>query len=176
MGEILLRFVGEPVTHGLVGELDHLESEGIEKFGGNLGLCHVDAVLPAGDPQAGWLLGARSDELAGVPAGVQIRPPDYRQFGTVRLVTIPCSDDQAERFYARLRGEIGKPYSLVTIAGLIVGHDFHDDTGWICDKLQGWAAIVEEILPAFLRPFLDELTPNSLWVAAATAAHYLGAA
>ena len=168
---IVLRFVGEPADAGLIGTL---ESEGIEKFGGDLGLCHVDAVLPPGDPQAGWLLGARSDQVGAIPPGVQIRPPDYRAYRTVRLVSVPCTPDQADRFYQRLKGEIGRPYSPITIVGLMIGHDFHDAAGWICDKLQAWSACEEDILPAdLLSPYLDELTPNSLWIAAAVAARYL---
>lgn len=91
---------------------------------------HVDAVL--GD---GQLLGARSDVLANVPAGVQIRPPAYEKFSRVLKVTLPASQRQEDDFYAYLRAQLGKPYDEKAILAFVVGRDWRDPNSWFCSEL-----------------------------------------
>lgn len=162
MSAVVLRFVGG----------SDIASELIEYFGGDLGLSHVDAVMPDGL----GLLGARSDNVGGVGPGVWIRPLNYLPYKTVRDVSISCSQEQQDRFYDALLSQISKPYSKITILGLIVGHDFHDKNGWICDELVAWACCQAGVLPPELLPLMSELTPNSLWAAAVSAAYCRAAA
>lgn len=100
------------------------------EYYGHDAYAHVDTVMPDGS-----LLGARCDVMAGVPAGVQIRPAGYAPFTAVRLVHIPATDDQTATYLAFLRGQIGKPYDMRAIVGFAVGRPWRDPGAWICSEL-----------------------------------------
>lgn len=105
---IILQFVaGDDLCSDLI------EWKGAGKF------SHVDAVLPTQD-----LLGARSDVIQGIPAGVRVRPPNYEPWAHVSRVTIPCTDAQQDAFMTFIQSKIGTAYNSVGILGILL-----DDAG-----------------------------------------------
>jgi hypothetical protein len=78
---------------------------------------HVDSVLPDGT-----LLGARDDEVGGMPSGVQ-------------RITLPCTDAQADAYYAFVRSQIGKAYDETAIVAFAVGRDWRTPDCWFCSEL-----------------------------------------
>lgn len=95
-------------------------------------VSHVDAIMPDGT-----LLGARNDSIAGIPAGVQVRPSGYAPFSHVVRVVLPCPRQMSADFYQLCWGEIGKPYDSEGILGFIVGRDWRDPSAWFCSELVG---------------------------------------
>lgn len=94
---------------------------------------HVDIVLPSGE-----LLGARNDVIDGIPAGVQIRPPNYVSGDNVLRVDLPAPAAVVERFYELAHAQIGKPYDRTAIVGFVVGRDWREDDSWFCSELFMW--------------------------------------
>lgn len=119
MGAIVLQFVeGSGLGSGMI------------KWFGHGAFSHVDAVLPDGT-----LLGARNDDIDGVPAGVQIRPASYVARETVRRVELPATDEQAAAFYQFMREQIGKPYNRVGIAAFMVNASWSSVGAWFCSQV-----------------------------------------
>lgn len=117
---------------------------------------HVDCVLPAGCgfAPAGYMLGARSDSIRGIPAGVQVRPPDYTNFVRSELIEIGCTDQQEKDWLAFLQSQLGKPYDLVDLlADFVGGRDWRDDSKWWCSELGARAGEM-----SFLRHALSDST------------------
>lgn len=94
---------------------------------------HVDIVLPSGE-----LLGARDDEIEGIPSGVQIRPASYVAGYHVKRVEIPAPDPVVASFYELAHSQIGKPYDRTAIAAFFVGRDWREDDSWFCSELFSW--------------------------------------
>src|SRR5271155_1449933 len=82
---------------------------------------HVDAVLPSGS-----LLGARSDQIGGAPAGVQVRYPDYDKWTKRVRMELETTRDETQKFYAFLNDQLGKPYDKTAILGFAAGRDWRD--------------------------------------------------
>ena len=97
--------------------------------------AHVDSVMPDWHPKAGWLLGSRSDHPGDLPAGVQIRPPDYHAFKEKLVLTIPCSDKKERAYYAALEAEVGKPYDSMAIWAFALDRHWRSEGSWICSEL-----------------------------------------
>lgn len=85
---------------------------------------HVDAVLPNGD-----LLGARLD------GGVQVRKPGYAAFSRTLRVDLPADDLTAQRFYAFLQSQVGKPYDMGVIAAFAFDANWQASGEWICSGM-----------------------------------------
>jgi uncharacterized protein YycO len=127
------------------------------------GFSHVDAVLPDGT-----LLGARSDVIGDVPAGVQIRPPDYEKW--LRQATVTIQTDKGAQWEAFLRSQVGLPYDELNIINLITGEPTPEKDGhWICSALQTAALEIIGILkPPPIPP--QQYTPDSLYLVASALA------
>ena len=95
---------------------------------------HVDTVLATGD-----LLGARSEHIGDVPAGVQIRPPGYATFTRRLVVELPATLEQAPRYTAFLLAQLGKPYDKIGIAAFAAERNWREAAAWFCDELVGAA-------------------------------------
>ena len=91
---------------------------------------HVDAVMPDGN-----LLGARSDEMEGVAAGVQIRTPGYADFSAIKHVVLPTIVECEGAFYDFLKTQIGKPYDHSAILGFALDRDWRQSDSWFCSEL-----------------------------------------
>jgi hypothetical protein len=119
MGAIVLQFVeGSGLGSGMI------------KWFGHGAFSHVDAVLPDGT-----LLGARNDDIDGVPAGVQIRPASYVADEHVRRISLPASDAQATAFYDFMHAQIGKPYNKIGIVAFAVNASWSSVGAWFCSQV-----------------------------------------
>ena len=119
MGQIVMQFAGS----------SSLTSRLIQWFGHGR-FAHVDTVMPDG-----MLVGARNDVMAGFPAGVQIRSPDYQVGYNLKQVTIPCSDEQQKSYYDFVLDQVGKPYDSAAIAAFATGTDWSTPGSWFCSML-----------------------------------------
>lgn len=121
---------------------------------------HVDAVMPDGS-----LLGSRDDEVGGKPAGVQIRPPNYLPFETIKKISISCADSTTGLFYAFLASQLGKPYDQTAIAGFVFQRDWREQDSWFCSELQAAAAEKSGLFPFKLATPTNKITPSGLYLA-----------
>lgn len=103
---------------------------------------HVDAILPDGN-----LLGARDDSVGGQPSGVRIRPPGYAKFTKRVIMTVPTTQDQADKFYGFLQAQLGKPYDSEAIWAFVLNRNWREDDSWICSELQSAAGEAAGALP-----------------------------
>lgn len=131
-----------------------LSSEAIEWFEHG-GFSHVDTVMPDGT-----LLGARSDVIGGMPAGVQIRPADYLGSEYVYRVTLPTTPEQDIDYYEFLKQQLGKPYDKEGIVGFIVGREWRDDSAWFCSELAMAALEQSAFLKWPLADHANKITPG----------------
>lgn len=129
----------------------------IQWFGHGAGFSHVDSIL--GD---GRLLGARSDDVGGAPAGVQVRNPAYVQGAKTLRVYLQCHEAVTVRYYAFLRKQIGKPYDHEGIAGFIVGRNWQRDDAWFCSELVAAGLQASGYLPYKLASPSNRITPPDL--------------
>jgi hypothetical protein len=149
---IVLQFVGS----------DDLGSAIIEYKGGGP-YSHVDLVI-----DDGHLLGARSDEIGGAPAGVQIRPADYEQWAHIARITIDANEFQAAAFWAFAKEQIGKPYDETAIAAFIFGRNWRNPDSWFCSEL---GAACLESAGVFSHPVaapVNKIDPSGLFMLAST--------
>lgn len=117
---ITLRFVtcSDPVSAAIrVGEYGFWAS-------------HAEALMPDGT-----LFGAHYD------GGVQARPKGYDAATMQRelYVQLPCPGSVEDNFLGFLRAQLGKPYDLEAIAGLVAGRDWRSPDSWFCSELQAAA-------------------------------------
>lgn len=87
---------------------------------------HVEAVLPDGS-----LLGAH------LQGGVAIRPKGYDQATMTRelYVDLFAMPSMVEEFYAFMHAQVGKPYDVTAIEGLVLGRDWREDDSWFCSEV-----------------------------------------
>jgi hypothetical protein len=103
------------------------------------GYSHVDFLLPGGGS-----LGARSDEIDGIPPGVQLRPDGYEKWKARKVLALPCTDAESQAAVAFECNQIGDPYDKRDILGLLIGRPISSGSGyWICSALQ--LAMLESI-------------------------------
>lgn len=95
---------------------------------------HVDVRWPPnmpGGPER--LFGARLD------GGVAIRAHDYKNFVRIARITLPMTDEQAAKFFAFCRAQMGKPYDdidIVAMAVPVIRRFWRDDySKWFCSEM-----------------------------------------
>lgn len=141
-----------------------LQFAGPQDWGGELitwydhgKFAHVDAVLPDGN-----LLGARSEIVMEVPAGVQIRPASYLPESTTKLtVVLPCSDRISDAFYQFISEQIGKPYDEKAILGFVAGRNWAEEDSWFCSELVA-AGMVKAMYVNQLSAPANKIAPDDL--------------
>lgn len=107
-----------------------LSSKLIEWFSHSGDVSHVDVLWPGGG-----LYGARSDEVGGAPAGVQLRAENYTEGCNVVRVTLNMSATKRQAFYDFLLAQEGKPYDKTGILGFVVDRDWQEPDSWFCSEL-----------------------------------------
>jgi len=119
---------------------------------------HAEAVMP----DASLL-------CAHIDGGVQARPHGYDAATTTRerIATIAMTPDQAQRFYAFLRAQLGKPYDMRVIeqiaASAFLGErDWRQPDHWICSELQAGALEDCGFYPTPLATDVHHITPRDL--------------
>lgn len=135
-----------------------LSSEAIAWFSAGH-FSHVDAVM-----EDGALLGARSNKIGEVPAGVQVRSCNYAAFNTRVVFNIPAMPLQKRRFDTYLKYQIGKPYDHQAIWAFMFGRDWREQDSWICSELQAAALEHAGVLPP-LYLAANKITPVALALA-----------
>lgn len=132
------------------------------------GYSHVDALLPDGS-----LLGARSDEIGGQPAGVRLRPPNYAKWKARTILELPATVLQAQQWEAYLRTQVGCPYDRADILGFVLGKPIMSEGHWICSALQlNSLEVIGRIPHLGVTP--QQCPPNMLAVILSTAGAVLG--
>lgn len=93
---------------------------------------HVEAVVADG------LLGAHME------GGVRLRPWGYDAGTRTRelILLLTVTDEQAASFERFLRSQVGKPYDMGGILGLVAGRNWQDPEHWYCSELMA-AGLVE---------------------------------
>lgn len=148
---------------------DNLAARLIAWYGeGYDGYSHVDAILPDGS-----LLGARANVITvnthgvprRIPAGVQIRPPEYEKWTRRCIVELPCSPTEASLWEGWLQRQAAKDaqYDKDAIIGFLLGRRDHRKGHWICSALQTGALQEVKKLPLLAVP-PSQITPNTLLV------------
>jgi hypothetical protein len=140
-----------------------LGSTFIAWFGHGAGYSHVDTVL--GD---GQLLGARADHCAGVPPGVQVRPPDYAAFSRTLVVELPASAETTSVYYAFVRGQVGKGYDMTAIVGFAAGRDWRAPDSWFCSELAAAALEASSFFAFPLATPANKISPDDLLLVCST--------
>lgn len=118
--------------------------------------AHVDTVLPDGS-----LLGARDDVVAGIPAGVQIRPADYLGAAKTFQVSLPVPDVAALDYEYFLRQQLGKSYDESAIAGFVFGRNWNKPDSWFCSELVAAGLQQAGILKPLVAP-ANKIPPDDL--------------
>ena len=124
-------------------------------FGGGE-YSHVDFRMADG----AWL-GARSDRIGGVPAGVQVRPADYiKPLHEMRL-SLKVTLEQYRDHFEFLYSQVGKPYDHWAIYGFIAGRNWRHPSAWVCSELQCAAAESADIMQPLVLT-ANRITPNDM--------------
>jgi uncharacterized protein YycO len=131
MPEIRLQFVCEAA----------LSSQAIAWFSSGH-FSHVDCLL-----DDGTLLGARSDQVGGKLAGVQIRPQGYVKWARRVVMKVPCTINQKKAYHDFLFSQLGKPYDSEAIWAFLFNRNWRETDSWICSELQSAAGEKSGILP-----------------------------
>lgn len=79
------------------------------------------------------------------------------------IVDIPCDNPAA--VLAALRSQIGKPYDLTALFGLLTHRDWQEPDAWFCSELVAWA-FSQGGAPLFRPEALYRVTPQHLWMIA----------
>ena len=79
------------------------------------------------------------------------------------IVDIPCDDPAA--VIAAARSQVGKPYDLTALFGLLVRRDWQEADAWFCSELTAWA-FQQGGSPLFRPEALYRITPQHLWMIA----------
>lgn len=84
---------------------------------------HVECV----DPVTGKYIGQHID------GGMQARDPGYdAPFAAEAFIDLPCTQEQADKFYAAARASIGQPYDWEAILGYALPGHHHTKFDAIC--------------------------------------------
>jgi hypothetical protein len=151
----------------------------IARYGANTGgWSHCASVL-----KDGRLLDARSDVLAGVPAGVHIRRPETEPWVRRCSATLEVTDVEYADWEANLRAKITDAYGRSDIVSILIGRPGHHDGQWICSALAINA--VQHVSRSWTRPHLGfvpfplpmeahEISPDMALLSLATAGFTIG--
>lgn len=103
------------------------------------------------------MIDAREDVIAGIPAGCQIRPPDYEMWDRWCVTELEVTDDECAHHTDWLLSKIGDQYDSAAIWGYLTGLPLHDPGHYICSAYQMDAlSQIGKVLPAG-----DDTIPDS---------------
>lgn len=127
---------------------------------------HVDYVMEDGN-----LLGASDSPnapvIAGNPAGVAIRPPDYQLFAIRRIAHVYVPTRVEARFDEIMRSQIGEPFDSKAMHAVFnpdpqTGRDWRDASMWFCSEFKAYGfeeSGALDVLPLISK---DRVTPPDL--------------
>ncbi len=115
---------------------------------------HIDVITPAG-----YLRGARSDVIQGIPAGYEDRPQNYEKWERQTRYTILVTDDQYERYWDFSDRQLHKPYDTWGLLhSFVLDRDWRDDSAWWCSEEV--AANLEAAGVIQIAPEINAVTPG----------------
>jgi len=130
------------------------------------GWSHCASVL-----SDGRYLDARSDVLAGVPAGVHIRLPTTEKWVRKQRASLQVTDAEYADWEANLRAKITDAYGKSDIMDFIFGRPGHVAGQWICSALainavqhisKGWTAPHKGYIPYPMQVPAHAISPDML--------------
>lgn len=63
------------------------------------------------------------------------------------------------------RSQVGKPYDVTALIGMLARRDWQEESGWFCSELVAWA-FEQAGTPLFRRNAIHRVTPQHLWMLA----------
>lgn len=91
---------------------------------------HIDVETPSG-----YLRGARSDVIKGIPSGYRDRPQNYETWATQTRYSLEVTTPQYERYWQFSNAQLGKPYDKRgLIDAFLLGRNWRDDGQWWCSE------------------------------------------
>lgn len=144
-----------------------LASRAIAWYGtGYGGYSHVDAIIMHDSPvfreeKAGWLIGARADQIGSIPPGVQMRPPAYEKVIRRCVAVLPCTENEQMAADQFIESQLRKAYDKTSIWGFLLGRPWHSKGHWICSALQTQRLRMAGRIGSLPEPD-SQITPNSL--------------
>jgi hypothetical protein len=133
------------------------------------GYSHCASVLADGR-----YLDARSDVLAGVPAGIHIRQPATETWIKKRRATLDVTPAEYASWEGNLRAKITDDYGRADILAFITGQDWHQPGRWICSALAINAVQHIRKVPYPLPMPAHQISPNMALAIVATAGFQIG--
>lgn len=79
------------------------------------------------------------------------------------FVDVECRDGKA--IIDAARSQVGKPYDLTALFGLLMHRDWQEPDRWFCSELVAWA-FDKAGSPLFRRDAMHRVTPQHLWMIA----------
>lgn len=79
------------------------------------------------------------------------------------IVDLPCACP--EFVIEAARSQVGKPYDLTALFGLLMHRDWQEEDRWFCSELVAWA-FSQGGSPLFRADALHRVTPQLLWMLA----------
>ncbi len=108
------------------------------------------------------LLGDGTAIEAVWPRVRRVREQDlFAAYDKHRVVDIHCVDEEAARLAAM--SQVGKPYDLSAIFGLLMHRDWQSRSKWFCSELVTWT-LAEGGLTLFRGEDMSRITPQHLWM------------
>lgn len=83
------------------------------------------------------------------------------QHTACEIVEFSCTDVDAAIRAAR--SQIGKPYDLTALVGLLAHRDWQEDDRWFCSELAAWS-FAQAGTPLFRHDAVHRITPQHLWM------------
>lgn len=132
---------------------DDVVSEGISWFEDDFWATHVETVMPDGT-----LLGAH---LSG---GVRARTTGYDRSNLKReeFVDLEVTQEQADKYHAFMLSQVGKPYDVEAIAGIVLRKNWRDPSRWICSELVAAGFCECGRFPDHLAVQMQHITPRDV--------------
>jgi uncharacterized protein YycO len=79
------------------------------------------------------------------------------------IVDLPCQSPV--EIIAAARSQVGKPYDLTALIGLLMHRDWQEEDSWFCSELVAWA-FAQGGSPLFRAEVMRRVTPQHLWMLA----------
>ncbi|HJW26438.1 MAG TPA: YiiX/YebB-like N1pC/P60 family cysteine hydrolase [Rhodocyclaceae bacterium] len=77
------------------------------------------------------------------------------------IADLPCHSP--EDVIKAARSQVGKPYDLTALAGLLAHRDWQENDRWFCSELVAWA-FSQGGSPLFRPEAMHRITPQHLWM------------
>ncbi|UCV02308.1 YiiX/YebB-like N1pC/P60 family cysteine hydrolase [Dechloromonas denitrificans] len=94
---------------------------------------------------------------------VRVAPLDelIAKHSAYAIVDLPCKD--SAEVIAAARSQVGKPYDLTALFGLVLHRDWQESDSWFCSELVAWA-FSQGKSPLFRADAMHRITPQHLWM------------